>query len=87
MKSHSQFPTNGHLLSEASLEKELKSFPVLQTFWSQPAAYYIIRTHPTPTDPVYEIQLILDLDTRVETYGWIWIDALEGQILKMFPDS
>jgi len=46
----------------------------------------IVRARPTRADPVYEIQLAWDLSDRLETFSWLWIDAISGRVMKQFPD-
>jgi len=73
------------LLSEDEIEKHLRSHSKLRDFWSSPHPLLIVRTRPSRRDPVYEIQLAFDLGDRLETWRWIWVDALEGRILRQFP--
>lgn len=74
-------------LTEEEIENRLRDHKRLQAFWKQREVIMIIRSEPTPEDPVYEIQLALDLGDRLETYAWVWAEALEGKILKIFPED
>jgi hypothetical protein len=81
-------PTQNHAyLSEREIEERLLPLPELREFWSSPLPLILFRAHPKPTDPVYEIQLAWDLEDRLMTYAWIWVDAFEGKILKKIPEE
>ena len=73
------------LLSEEEIEECLRRHPKLMEFWKSPQPTLIVRTRPIKEDPVYEIQLAFDLGDRLETWRWLWVDALEGRILRQFP--
>ncbi|MCC6273941.1 MAG: hypothetical protein IT572_10800 [Deltaproteobacteria bacterium] len=73
------------LLSENQLEKRLRTHPGLAEFWKNPAPLLLIRSRPCRKDPVYEIQLAFDLGDRLETWRWLWVDALEGRVIRQFP--
>lgn len=72
-------------LSEEEVEKRLRSHPKLTEFWESPQPLLIVRSRPRRGDPLYEIQLAFDLGDRLETWRWIWVDALEGRIVRQFP--
>lgn len=73
-------------LTEAELDKILLEHPPLLGFWNSRDSVSLIRRYPTPSDPVYEVQLLREFGERRESYGWIWIGALEGEILRFVPD-
>jgi len=73
-------------LNEREIENILRHHPQLQSFWQGLDHVWIIRKSPTPEDPVYEIQLAWQLGDRLESYGWIWLEALEGHVLWWQPD-
>ncbi|MCC7344041.1 MAG: hypothetical protein IT573_03815 [Deltaproteobacteria bacterium] len=72
-------------LDEAKIEKLLRARPELADFWRSPAPLLLIRSRPSRADPVYEIQLAFDLGDRLETWRWLWVDALEGRVIRQFP--
>ncbi len=74
-------------LSEKEIEDRLIQLHELRDFWSSPLPLLLFRSHPHPEDPIYEIQLAYDLEDRLMTYAWLWVDALEGKILKRFPEE
>jgi len=73
------------LLDEAKIEKLLRARPELAEFWRSPVPLLLIRSRPCRADPVYEIQLAFDLGDRLETWRWLWVDALEGRVIRQFP--
>ncbi len=73
-------------LSETEIEQRLLQHPQFRRFWQTPAPLMIVRSRPSHADPIYEIQLVWDLGDRTHTYRWLWIDALEGNILRQFPE-
>lgn len=78
--------TQSELLSEQEIEQELQTHPLLTKFWQKISPQLLFRHQATIEDPIYEIQLVWDLGEKIETYAWIWVDALEGNILKIIPD-
>lgn len=74
-------------LDADAIQSLLQRRAPLKKFWLAPGSLLLIRGYPTRSDPVYEIQLAYDLGERLETYRWLWIDALEGKILKTFPEN
>ena len=79
-------PESPTFLSEAEVERRVLEFPDLAFFRSSPSPLLIFRSRPCPQDPVYEIQLAFDLGDRLETYQWLWIDALEGKVVRRIPE-
>ena len=79
-------PEKTRFLSEAEIEARIADLPELEFFRSSPNPLVIIRGRPCREDPVYEIQLAFDLGDRLETYQWLWMDALEGRIVAKIPD-
>ena len=73
------------LLSEAELEALLRARPELEDFWKSPSPLLLIRSRPSRSDPIYELQLAFDLGDRLETFRWLWVDALQGEIINQFP--
>lgn len=73
-------------LDESEIEKVLRAHPQFKTFWQGLDHVLIVRKPPSAYDPVYEIQLAWQLGDRLESYGWIWMEALEGKILWWKPD-
>lgn len=73
-------------LTEEQIEKILLEDDGLKNFWEKHSPLLIFRSRPHSTDPLYEIQLVWDLGDRVETYAWIWADALAGKIIRRFPE-
>jgi hypothetical protein len=74
------------LLDESEIEAILRNHPQFQSFWQGLDHLFIVRKGPTHQDPVYEIQLAWQLGDRLESYAWIWVEALEGKILWWKPD-
>jgi len=74
-------------LKESEIEDKLRGHPKLKAFWEQQDTLVILRSQPSANDPVFEVQLALDLGDRLETYAWVWLEALEGEILKIFPED
>ena len=83
----SEFPESSLFLIDAEIETILFQEPGLADFWAAPGALLIFRSRPCRQDPIYEIQLAFDLGDRLETYCWLWVDALAGEILRRFPES
>ncbi|HKX12916.1 MAG TPA: hypothetical protein VJP40_07175 [bacterium] len=79
-------PKNPSFLSEAEIEARIVNLPELAFFRSNPSPLVIFRSRPSREDPIFEIQLAFDLGDRLETYQWLWIDALEGRILRKIPE-
>ncbi|HKY63291.1 MAG TPA: hypothetical protein VJR29_07720 [bacterium] len=79
-------PDPSPFLSEGEIEARIDEMPELAFFRSNPAPLIIFRSRPSRQDPVFEIQLAFDLGDRLETYQWLWIDALEGRVLKRIPE-
>jgi len=79
-------PDSHDFLSEDQIEDLLLSLPQLRRFWQSPHSLLLFRTKPKESDPIFEIQLVWDLGDRIQTYAWIWIDALSGKILRQFPE-
>jgi hypothetical protein len=79
-------PEARQFLSEGQIEALLTKHPRFRRFWETPSPLLIVRGRPSQQDPVYEIQLVWDLEDRLETYCWLWIDALKGEILRQFPE-
>ncbi len=79
-------PKNPIFLSEAEIEARIGNLPELDFFCSNPAPLVIFRSRPSREDPMFEIQLAFDLGDRLETYQWLWIDALEGRIVRKIPE-
>lgn len=77
---------NSRFLKEEDIQKILERFTPLAQFWRQDNPLLIFRNTPSLQDPVYEIQMAWDLGDRVETYGWVWVDAWKGCLLKMYPE-
>lgn len=75
-----------NLLKEPEIESILRRLPRLKSFWKINDGCLVFRGQATLRDPVYEIQLIINLGERMETYGWVWIDAIDGKILRIHPD-
>jgi len=73
-------------LSESAVEIRLRNQDSLRIFWRSHSPLMIVRARPTRADPVYEIQLAWDLGDRLETFSWLWIDAISGRVMKQFPD-
>ena len=73
------------MLSEAELEALLRTRPELEDFWKSPSTLLLIRSRPSRSDPIYELQLAYDLGDRLETFRWLWVDALQGEIINQFP--
>ena len=73
------------MLSEAELEALLRTRPELEDFWKSPSILLLIRSRPSRSDPIYELQLAYDLGDRLETFRWLWVDALQGEIINQFP--
>ncbi len=73
-----------NFLQEQEIERLLHQHHDLKSFWETNAPLLIIRSQPTLEDPIYEVQLAWDLGDRLETAGWLWVDALEGKILQKF---
>lgn len=79
-------PEKPDFLSEAEIEQKILEFPDLAFFRNSPSPLVIFRSRPSREDPIFEIQLAFDLGDRLETYQWLWIDALEGRILRRIPE-
>jgi hypothetical protein len=75
------------ILPQEVIERILKKHHKLKSFFQETGHLLIFRSTPTLQDPVYEIQLTRDLKDRLETYAWLWVDALEGKIIKMLPED
>ena len=73
-------------LTESEIEERIARLPDLDFFRSSPQPLVIFRSRPSREDPIFEIQLAFDLGDRLETYQWLWIDALEGRILRRIPE-
>ena len=73
-------------LDELEIETILRDHPQFQAFWQGMDHVFIVRKAPTQQDPIYEIQLAWQLGDRMESFGWIWMDALEGKVLWWKPD-
>ena len=70
-----------NFLNEEQLEKILQDSIDLKSFWEAKSPLLIFRSHHCQQDPIYEVQLAWDLGDRVETFGWLWVDAFEGKIV------
>jgi hypothetical protein len=79
-------PKKKVFLTEAEIEKRLANMPELAFFRSTPSPLVIFRSRPSREDPIFEIQLAFDLGDRLETYQWLWMDALEGRIVRRIPE-
>lgn len=77
---------NPPFLSEGEIEARITNMPELDFFRSSPSPLIIFRGRPSREDPVFEIQLAFDLGDRLETYQWLWIDALEGRVVRKIPE-
>jgi hypothetical protein len=73
-------------LNESEIEEILRVHPQFESFWHGLDHILIVRKSPTPQDPVYEIQLAWQLGDRLESFAWIWVEALEGHVLWWRPD-
>ena len=73
-------------ISEPEIEFLLKADPRFKKFWEHQEPIVIIRKRPKKENPVYEIQMALALGERMESYGWVWIDAMGGDILDCALD-
>ncbi len=73
------------LLDETEIEAVLLGLPELAEYWRSPAPLLLIRGRATREDPIYEIQLAYDLGDRLETWRWLWVDAIGGKIVRQFP--
>lgn len=73
-------------LTESQIEARIRSHAFFRGFWNGHAPLLIFRSRPTRDDPIYEIQLVWDLVDRLETFAWVWLDAIGGEILKQFPE-
>lgn len=83
MSHSSPYPT---FLTEEEIKTILKQHPGLHYFWNELNHHMIVRRYPTSEDPVYEIQLTWQLGDRLESYAWVWIEALGGRVLQWRPD-
>jgi len=83
----SQDEMKSSFLDEAEIEELLRRTPILSEYWQSSSPLLIVRSRPQPEDPVYEIQLAFDLDDRLETWRWLWVDAWEGKIIRQFPEA
>lgn len=72
-------------LDENEIERALRDNPSLEYFWKSPAPLLIFRSQPIRSDPIYEIQLAFDLGDRLETWRWLWVEALSGRVVRQFP--
>ncbi len=61
----------------------LQNMDSLKDFWAYPESHLEIQCPPQRDFPIYEIQLVYHCAERIESYGWIWIDALGGEILSL----
>ena len=79
-------PKNPPFLTESEIEGRIAELPELEFFRSNPSPLVIFRSRPSREDPIFEVQLAFDLGDRLETYQWLWMDALEGRVLRRIPE-
>jgi len=79
--------TLSSLLPQEVIEQILRNHPKLKNFFKERNTLMIIRHAPTLRDPIYEIQLTRDFGDRLETYAWVWMDAIDGSIVKTLPEA
>ncbi|HEX5033180.1 MAG TPA: hypothetical protein VFW62_01755 [bacterium] len=75
------------VLPDSKVERLIKEVPSFSTFADAPNLLIIFRSRPTLANPVFEIQVALDMGDRLETMAWVWVDAYEGAILRQFPEE
>lgn len=74
-------------LNSSELISKLREHPQLKNFWTLHGAGFDIRKYPSILDPLFEVQLSLDISERHETYAWAWIDAITGEFVKIIFES
>lgn len=70
------------LLSPRQIEQKLTLHPEWTDLLQSPDLCLIFRNRATWEDPVYEIQMAWQFNERFESVAWLWIDALDGDIIQ-----
>lgn len=79
--------TQSEFIDLIQIEKILKSCPLFEEFWNYSGAQMIVHSFAKSELPIYEIQLAFHCSERIESYAWVWIDAIAGEIISLYLEE